>query len=503
MPGADGRTHGGAGSAKACARKIVRMTVAAVHPYSVGYCGVVIASGDAPPFQVVATESLPVGHLTTDGPIARGKNARRECSDGEAAALAQTVMRQCVSAGVTRIFVEAGASVVGGSVSRWVQSLAASNGIRCDVMPASPTGPRRRLNMHGLFIGWPAQSYTSIEGAAELLVAGMSGEVPSIEGALDLPSLDGMNADQDAAATTFFPEAPSAAPQAQEVPAEPPTTIQFTGPCRAGIDPGSRWVAIAIADATGTVVAWRSFEVGHDRPLVKPKTIKRKDGTTYQRAVEHVITSDDIDDLIAKIDELLRAFGVNRAVVEWIEHARVPVNNPAVAIARATEIARAQWVGGEICRWCKALALVDTVIDVETVVYKQWAGPISRASTTKDIRDKIRPAVLQACPQMTAADEHELDAAGIVLWDMMPAKTEPAVTERRHVRAPEGSYDRAAAKRESMRALAERNRARKLADRAARGCSCGLNSNHRKTCPLYVPRKYKAQMGLPFGSNEE
>jgi hypothetical protein len=463
------------------------MILASVCPCSVGYCGLVIASGERAPFQVIRAVSVAVGRLVespnkagTDRPL------ERVLTVADAEALASMVLFECINEKASVLYLEDSTLAIGHELAIKIDALARVLGVSCVTSEAPQVMHRDRSRaakdvVRASFVGWPVPSYTSIEYAGEALVA-RTGGMPAAALAVQ--------AEIVRAPTTYTrTESIVDAPGVAEI------GDSFRGPCCAAIDPGSAWIGIAVKDVNGRCVHHSTVEVGREVMLAKPKTVRRKDGSSYVRTKKRVMTPEDVDDAIAAVDTVLRRFSVNRVIIEWVECARLPLDKPAMCAMVATDLVRSQWVAGELRRWCKSMALVDVDIEVECVLNRTWLGAIGGGK-----HGAYAAAIEARFPEMRGANEHERDAAGILMWDEMPDAVAEAkaavpspgqakgmaaagVARKRKEHTPEEKAKRA----EAASKAREREKEKHREERRAAGCAC-TSKRHRRECPLFVSR---------------
>jgi hypothetical protein len=197
-------------------------------------------------------------------------------------------------------------------------------------------------------------------------------------------------------------------------------------------------------------------------------------GATRTRTTKHVVAIRDIVKL-NEIVSLLQRFQVERLAIEWVEHARMG-GTPATLASKATDLARAQWVGGTLC----GLAL-GAGLDVTLVINRTWVARVTGCKTTKGRRGMIAPAVEKRWPEIVGGQEDERDAAGVLAWFLMPPPE--AKKAKREPGAPKARRER----------NAHRARTRERAEkRAATGCTCRGTRRHARTCARYVAVKEAA-----------
>jgi hypothetical protein len=486
---------------------------AAIVPYAGGFCGVVVASGDVAPLALLAAESIEVGRLVPLDPPVKGRDMRRDVSPADVAALAARVVGRLREHGAEHVTIEqpTAKARIACTVADALASAAAAAGIPVahvdttwrkqlegkTIVAESTTGAGKTLLARiagaeriarSAFATWPSPSYEPIELAGALLVRDLLSEQPEAE----QPEVVAADETEPAAASPAPVDvAPSetAPPASVETePAEPaeqpeasalaPVDLEH-GPTVCGIDPGSRAIGLAIVDpATGALVHRATFTIGREVALPKPRIVKRADGSEHTRTHTRVIAAEDVAGLVSEVIVTVRKHDVRRVVLEWIEHARIS-GTAALAASQATNIARAQWVGGALHG--ALLALDDPPVEVRLVTARTWTARATGAKNTKGRRGAIAPVVEARFPELVGADEHERDAAGLLVWDAMPPKKPRAA----RVRTSKGADGATVTRGTTHAARRERNEAK----RVAAGCSC-TSRRHRRGCPLFKPLQY-------------
>jgi hypothetical protein len=257
-----------------------------------------------------------------------------------------------------------------------------------------------------------------------------------------------------------------------------------------GVDPGSHWVACVVAEQCGEELVYitsRVFEIGRVVP-VRPRTITRKDGSTYTIATKREITDADIGALLRAVMAWLEPLQVDRAVLERASHFRTDAPSEGAGGARAAGLARAQWIGGELAGTLR-IALYDAergADNVQTVASVSWRATarkgIQSVTTAAAWREGIQRAFGASWP--VSIGEHALDAAGCIVWAVRgpAARTAEPRPARPKVERPKRTAADAHAARDAKAA-------RKRAQERERGCQC--HGRHRRECPLFRPMTYR------------
>ena len=470
--------------------------LAALCPYASGYCGLVIADGIAPPFTLVAHHGFEVGRLVPLPVPVRGRTMKRDVGDGDLFAVANAVQTVLREHSVSALYIEA-SGALGTRVAMAVRAAAESIGVAVIDAPSLDFAGRHgsaRGIVDASFIGWPAHSHSNIEFAAAALVRSVNESARAIETvvihdasqsetpargsetevdhtpARSIETFERTNGMARTGETASMPEAQARASG---------TPVSFIPPCRIGIDPGSSHIGVAIVDSTGSLVHHETIPVGHEEPLPKPRIIQRSDGSTIERTTRHLVSQDDVENAVAAIDELLTRFGVTRAIIEWVTFARMG-SDAIMSSSIASRIAQSQWIGGALHAWCASKENPD--IDTSLVVAREWTVKVTKAARTKGRRGAIAPVIETRWPSICGGDEHQRDAAGCVLWDILreeknePPKADVVRTKRVRTRVDRDGKTAAQRKREEA------------------GCHCS-GRRHSVGCPLYVRIEYRKDRG--------
>lgn len=257
-----------------------------------------------------------------------------------------------------------------------------------------------------------------------------------------------------------------------------------------GVDPGSHWVACTVAELRGAELVYvtsRVFEIGRVVPI-KPRTIKRKDGSTYTIATKREILDADIGALLRAVMAWLEPLGVDRAVLERATHFRTMAPVDGAGGARATGLARAQWIGGELAGTLR-VALYDAEgsrDNVQTVASTSWRAVARRGLETW--HEGVIAAFGSSWPG--GIGEHAIDAAGCIVWAVRGPAARAA-----EPKAPRVKVERV--KRTSAETHAKRDARTKRRRKRLRKKGCLCHGRHRRECPMFKPMKY--QKGADLG----
>jgi hypothetical protein len=215
-------------------------------------------------------------------------------------------------------------------------------------------------------------------------------------------------------------------------------------------------------------------EVGRVEELVKPRTAKRADGSTYEVRRRRVIEDEDTMAAIAEVVPFLAAHGVEDIAVEMATHFHGS-DDPARDRARAVGMLRAQRIGGKI-EGVLCAGVVPSVRSVRTVSSKTARAAACKAARVKAWREAAR-VVVAGMP--AAVNEHAVDAAVAAAWLERP------VAEKRQ----RTSRERKAQSAEAKAAAKVRRDAQKADERRAKGCpgppAC-VGRLHDDACPIKI-----------------
>lgn len=240
------------------------------------------------------------------------------------------------------------------------------------------------------------------------------------------------------------------AAEAEAEAAPPPRAVTPEGPRVAGVDPGTGWIGVVVAEVRGGrphFVDSHTFTLGHVE--------KRR----------HVVTDEDVDALLPALVTWLRERSVTHAVVE--------TSNGAWGRS-AAEPMRSNRIGGAIRGYVLASGIAS-----ETVTESSWyANVVKGRRKGRGRADPALSAALEAgiAGWPTISNEHVRDAGGIVLAQVSPRKPKPkprpVATEKK---TPKKS-----------RKWLEKRAVDRAAARAAKGCTCKGRRRHALTCPARI-----------------
>ena len=483
------------------------MTIAAgIVPQLGGYCGIVIAEGDAVPLRVVLAESFEVGRLRPRDSFERGaeKTLRREIDEADLTAAVARVVGLLGGATVVTI---AGATPLASKLSEAISG----QGIEVKRAPEAlrkRSGSATPAVMAG-FANWqaPEKGRMLLEHAAELLLRGLETAAgPELAAELreslevlktvatptpaKLP-LAGLQVPASAAppeptgdAAWDEWQAMTARAAVNDAP-EPPAPL---APRSAGLDPGSRKVGLCIAEGDTLplkCIDLRTLLVGRRVELPKPKEVKKRDGTTYTKT--HIVEFDDelVDSLAAEIVQILLSHNVKRLILEHVFEAHLQKSDGFKASNSTTQLLRSMWVSTTIRDAAKAAG-----IEVVRVRATTWRAKVAgRQKRGGDGAERIPAAIAAGFTNWPAkSDEHERDAAGLALYGCAPAAKEPRKRVPRDPNAPKVRHQTVKA---SHKARAEEVAQR----RAEAGCTC-KGKKHLGSCKLAKskPPKWAAKI---------
>lgn len=253
------------------------------------------------------------------------------------------------------------------------------------------------------------------------------------------------------------------------------------GPVSAGIDPGSRYLALAIGEGTEKPVTLRylrTYEVGEAVQLAKPKVIQYALGGQHIIRTRRVMTPTGVGALASKIVAKLVEHGVTRLTIEHFDSAHISEAQTAGAASSiATGLIRTLWIATEVA--CRAQLAGIEVVRVRAATWR--ARVVKRTKAGGDGAEHI-PETINAgfvnWPQ--SSNEHERDAGGILLYGVTPIEVStPAEARDRGSKAP-----RVKRSNRNENGLTDKQQAR-----IDGGCTC-VFAQHVTGCPMYAP-KYK------------
>jgi len=223
----------------------------------------------------------------------------------------------------------------------------------------------------------------------------------------------------------------ASSPDANE-PTRAPTSTQAPARVIAGIDPGSRHVAVTVlrAGTPAAYVAHLALTIGRHVPLAKPKVIDRKGGGTITKTTRHVVTDEDVDELLRTVAGFLAEHEVDEAVVETATFAH---KGAGAFLLRSNEI------GGEIRGWLRAagLPVARTSSKVWRASARRVAGERRGASDARDeVGQDVRRGGTGLGRRCRALDRSDGSAAPV---DVEPSRTGEAPPIRAPVETSDGA----------------------------------------------------------------
>lgn len=294
---------------------------------------------------------------------------------------------------------------------------------------------------------------------------------------IELPpsAVSAIEDDPDGADGVSVAECPGGAPVAAPVASR--RLPDPTGPVTAGIDPGSRFVALAIGEGDCAPLLLRhlkTYEVGETIERKTPKIIEYASGAKHVIRTRRVMTQASIDRAVAEIMAELTAHRVTRLVIEHIFDAHITGDQAAATSAIATALIQTMWVARDV-----ACAARTAGIDVTLVRASTWRSRVAgKGSHGGDGAERIPAAVAAGFVNwVNDSIDHERDAGGVLLFGVIPEEITHAKVEHAPRKKREKTPEEKLARKERL--LAER-----IAKRAELGCSCSGNK-HSRGCHLY------------------
>lgn len=437
------------------------MTRAALAPLA-GRTGLSVATDTGVP---VLARTFEVGRLVDlDKPMDHQFKERRIEPD-DCAAFAAELVALLRGQGVTRLAIEiAAGSILRAARSRLIGEAVSAACTWAGIEVVEYDAKTWRSKLGAIRPGWPLEVKDVPEAvlreAIGLLLADLAAsgvEVAHHEGPRLIVSAS------PTVSTVPTGDAPTerAEPDLVNVPAP-------TGPRVMGIDPGARHCAVCVGEGAAAPLVpllAHTFKVGEIEALPKPRP--RGDGTW--QTTRFFITDAHLRALCEAIERVAVAYGVTRVIIEAVIHARLSSHAKANAINRASRL------DGAIGAWLEVKGFTIERVPAITTRARVVGGP------GKDRAERIPAAVAAGFVGWPASsDDHERDAAVCALY----AVTQVPVASRSRV--PCGTKK----PRPKLRPYLERERAARLAERVAAGCTCG--PRHKDKCPLRRSNKSMA-----------
>lgn len=486
----------------------------AICPLYAGFCGICIADGP----HVLYAQSHAVGTLTETPDSDR--THRRDVTHADVFSLNDLVRSLCQTHGVTELVIERavdpGPKQKGDGVnagrSQWIADVIADwarvAGLECRVVPSTWRRGSSKERMGSLLAGysdWPeSATYQVIRAAGALLMFAGGAKLPAApkrrrgdtsparkkevtDAPLDAPVAGGNPSPATAGGETDT--APGSG--GPFTPPAPAITYRGRADRVAGIDPGSRYVGVCIAEGTAPplrALYVATFEIGEQVALAKPKTHTREDGRSWEQTHRHKVLPAHVVGAGAHVLALLDEWDVGTVVVEAIENAWLPDISPAAKMA----MTHALIVTGKVEQQIAALAVASgrRVLHVQRATWAGKVAPRKRGTVGGASSDARVAEAVRAGFVGWSGDEHAADAAAVCLWHMIPA--EVVVPREKRVagaKVPGGARTRWNAK--ARREL--------VAKRREDGCTCPPEKGkgrHPRDCPVAVATKARRQAKL-------
>jgi Holliday junction resolvasome RuvABC endonuclease subunit len=412
------------------------MITAAVIPYHLRSAGALVVVSDGA--RTLASETIPVGRLEDEG-----GRVRRIIGPRDIAAVVARARALMGAHGARRALVEmldgetaeaARGREIGAALLAWLPGAEAVPGERGELVDRL----RRLLPAEG-----ESGDGRGDAGGSEGRDRGLEG---SRQGGLDRGGHVDVSARQDDGAN----QADLAASAQDGVQADRARTASQE-PARAdapklarriaGIDPGSRHVAVTIVEGTAAPLRYvvsKTWHIGRDVPLAKPKMVKRN-GAPFLRTTRHEVTDADVAQLLRDVGAFLAEHGADEAAVETAKFAH---GNAGALLLRSNAI------GGEIRGWLRAAGLPVRSVDARGG-WRPVVAKLAGMEKAKQWPAAVRALVPDLPPVLPAEDrEHVLDSAGCAAWAALPEPVEekpaPAPRAKGAPRKPRARSRRAA-----------------------------------------------------------
>jgi len=258
---------------------------------------------------------------------------------------------------------------------------------------------------------------------------------------------------------------------------------------RAGLDSGSRWVAIMIADGNTAPFAHvhaEAIEVGRVVPI-EPVTKTRKDGSTYTLTERHEVTVDDEKRAADAVMLALTRHAIDHLTIEMVSNFYVERGASAQrASAQGTLTIRAERIATRVAERCERMGIAVEYVARATARAKVGG----RGSRGGDGAERIRGAVeerVRGLPRITGeAADHIRDAAVAMLWGALPEEDRSA--RKRSKRDPK-STEKAPPKKRSRAKYPPGQRPKPGLRFIAGACGCDPDWGHTggPLCPPQCP----------------
>ena len=260
-----------------------------------------------------------------------------------------------------------------------------------------------------------------------------------------------------------------------------PGTIP-AGPRVAGVDPGERWIAVAIGAETGVAAA----------PLAYVASLQ----VEIERTGKEQPTDEQLDAAVGKAVDFCELHGVERAAVERAVNVhRAPGKSAEEGAGLAAYLLRGQYVAGMLRGALRAAgregggALIPGKVEsVSSVKGRNHVRKLAGQGIGKDSpwQPAARAAFGGTIPP--GVGEHVLDAAVAAVWAVRPEEVPTAPRVAREPGKPRvGGHGGRAAKR--------------AAERLAAGCRCPGSRCTEPECPLLLAANEKRREKMQGNAN--
>jgi hypothetical protein len=480
------------------------------------YAGIIVAKGEGTAFDLLECESFEVGHLEALPEKVDGKDKRREITDVELVELVTRIEAILRAAHVEKVIIESPSvrSPLGSQVfiaihdhvstlpvelesifSAWRYRLAPVNEYRSNAKDLA----------FKVFGSVSAFTYDSTIFAAALLAHVVLFETdPPLTKAerrrRQIAERRQQIAESHAAAVTAVPDLPEALQhsleQLQTLAEVPASTVDpYEGaPVIAGVDSGSAFAALCVAQGFGTplnLLELETFEMEQEVALKKPRTVTYSNRQTETITTKRVFSIERVREVAASIMARLLEHKVTHLMLEFADAAHIDNADKASASSIATQLMRTQWLWLILSERAEAAG-----IHVEFARAATWrakvagriAGQVGGEGVSRQeggmglLREAIGTgfanwpeAERQGKYWIGDSNNHERDAAGLVLYQCILLQPE-AKAPRKQRKA--GKVTRKRRPNERARKAAA-DEARRLA-----GCTCIPGRRHRYTCKL-------------------
>lgn len=498
------------------------MSKASIVPYQAGALGLVIADGDTNHQRLLYCESILVGRIVALEVPENGKSMRRELSQESLIAICTRVVQSCQTHGVQVAHVEAPSkqhefasrifnAIVDSIELAGIEYVTSYSAWRYRFGEPQEYRPKARALIERLFQTSEWAKYDSLVYAGALLCHQALLEVepppartrnlPGVGRAIgaevnkvppspvtmvnDSAHSDSLEIELSASLERIATANDAPVSDTTERALEP-APADAEGTIRAGLDSGSHFIGLVIASGDRAPLrahVIRTLQGGDWVPLPRPRVVEYADGSKHTITQKWMFTFEDALSVADRVVTELIAHRVISLTVEFSDQLHVQHGAGEAAQFIGTELIRASWI------WVLVYERATRAgIRVRRVRAATWRAKVAGRARKHRGEAELIPAAVRAgfanWPGPRVTNDHERDAGGIVLYDLLMDDEErldairPAVEQALSDSKPKR-------KRSSATSTSNSNRKKRSAEaRAAAGCTCP-GKNHRQGCKLY------------------